>query len=241
MPTQGEGAMLWTIMKRKINFVKRKYGHKVPKAVEYIKWIVLLCSIFAIIIIQLTEWRPFGSSNRHEAINEILLNLSYSYLAAMLFHIVMVYIPGLQRKIIFRRQIECAFAEIRICIGQCVSGVYMYDLRTISQSSVSRRRFVKEFCEKNLTSPCDYLDLLNKNVIKISSQIGFLITLKEYLTDKELNILLKTKASVLLTEPLRPTDYIVDEHGVKHELPNSNQARMGKSIHEIYKLYKQLK
>ena len=151
----------------------------------------------------------------------------------------MVYIPGQYRKRILRRQIECAFAEIKICIGQCIVGVYMYDLRTISQSPVSRRRFVREFCEKDLATPCDYLDLLNKNAFKISTKIGFLLTLMEYLTDQELNILMKTKASAFLTEPIRPIDYIVDDHGVKHKSPNSNQARIGKSIHDIYKLYKQ--
>lgn len=117
----------------------------------------------------------------------------------------------------------------------------MYDFRTISQNSVSRRRFVREFCEKDLTPPCDYLDLLNQNAIKISTQIGFLLTLKEYLRDQELNILMTTKASAFLTEPIRPIDYIVDDHGVKHILPNSNQERIGKSIHDIYKLYKQFK
>lgn len=228
-------------IKKNLSFAKRKYGDKALEVAEYIKWIVALCSIFAIVTIQLTEWRPLGSANRHEAINEIILNLSYSYLAAIFFHIVMVYIPGLYRKRILRRQIECAFTEIKICIGQCIRGVYMYDLRTISQSPVSRRRFVKEFCKRNLATPCDYLDLLNQNAIKISTQIGFLLTLMEYLTDQELNILMTTKASAFLTEPIRPTDYIVDEYDVKYEIPNSNQARIGKSIHDIYKLYKQFK
>ena len=228
-------------IKKNLSFVKRKYGDKALEVAEYIKWIVALCSIFAIVTIQLTEWRPLGSASRHEAINEIILSLSYSYLAAIFFHIVMVYIPGQYRKRILRRQIECAFAEIKICIGQCIGGVYMYDLRTISQSPVSRRRFVREFCEKDLTHPCDYLDLLNQNAIKISTQIGFLLTLMEYLTDQELKILMTTKASAFLTEPIRPIDYIVDDHGVKHILPNSNQERIGKSIHDIYKLYKQIK
>ena len=228
-------------IKRIFNFLKRRYGYKALEVVEYIKWIVALCSVFAIVTIQLTEWRPLGSASRHEAINEIILNLSYSYLAAIFFHIVMEYIPGLHRKRIFRRQIECAFAEIKTCIGQCVRGVYMYDFRPLSQNSVSRRRFVREFCEKDLSTPCDYLNLLDKNIIKISTQIGFLLTLKEYLTDQELNILMTTKASAFLTEPIRPTDYIVDEYDVKHEIPNSNQERIGKSIHDIYKLYKQIK
>lgn len=67
-------------IKKNLSFVKRKYGDKALEVAEYIKWFVALCSIFAIVTIQLTEWRPLGSASRHEAINEIILNLSYSYL-----------------------------------------------------------------------------------------------------------------------------------------------------------------
>ena len=93
-------------IKKNLSLVKRKYGDKVLEVAEYIKWIVALCSIFAIVTIQLTEWRPLGSASRHEAINEIILNLSYSYLAAIFFHIAMVYIPGQYRKRRLRRQIS---------------------------------------------------------------------------------------------------------------------------------------
>ena len=93
-------------IKKNLSFVKRKYGDKALEVAEYIKWIVALCSIFAIVTIQLTEWRSLGSASRHEAINEIILNLSYSYLAAIFFHIAMVYIPGQYRKRILRRQIS---------------------------------------------------------------------------------------------------------------------------------------
>ena len=93
-------------IKKNLSFVKRKYGDKALEVAEYIKWIVALCSISAIVTIQLTEWRPLGSANRHEAINEIILNLSYSYLAAIFFHIAMVYIPGQYRKRILRRQVS---------------------------------------------------------------------------------------------------------------------------------------
>jgi hypothetical protein len=61
---------------------------------------------------------------------------------------------------------------------------------------------------------------------------------KDELTDSEINILLTIKGSAFLTEPIRPKDYIEDEHGNIHQIPNSNQREIATSIYHIYKLLK---
>lgn len=223
---------------KKINLIFRKYECYILKLIEVLKCVVAVCSIASIVIIQLTEWRPFVVANRCEAINAIILNLSYSYLAAIFFHVVMVFVPGLYRKRIIRRQITCDFAEISIYIKQCIRGVYMYDLNHSKTALISRKKFVQEFCEKDLTTTCDYLTLLNRNISKISTKVDFLLGFKDELTDSEINILLTIKGSAFLTELIRPKDYIEDEHGNIHQIPNSNQREIATSIYYIYKLLK---
>lgn len=194
---------------------------------------VCIFSIVAILTIQLTEWRPFGFAEKAEEINAIILNLSYSYLAAVIFYIIMDCLPKLHRKRIMRRKITIYLSRMKNAILQCIKDVELYSFEH-NKHLLLRPDFVRLFSEKNLTPPCDYLTVLEKKAIEIKLLIECLFTFQDYLSDEEINKLLIIRDSLFLTQPIRPKDYIEDENGGKIELPGSNQEEMAKDIYNIY-------
>lgn len=221
--------------------IRSMHKRKCLGMIVYLKWFVAACFALAIIVIQLTEWRPFGYSVKGKEINSIILNLSYSYWAAIFFHMCMVYIPGLHRKKIMRFKIEYYLSKLYSSIRQCINGVYLLSFDYRYNMHIPRKKFLDEFCSKDMTPPCDYLTILEKKSCEIRMLIDSLIELREYLTDEEVHKLLLIMDTPFLTEKIRPREYIESEEGVKTELPNSNQNEMAKSIYHLYKQIKTLR
>ena len=222
-------------------YIKSMHKRMCLCMIEYLKWFVAACFALSIFIIQLTEWRPFGYSEKGDEINSIILNLAYSYLAAIFFHLCMVFIPSLHRKKIMRFKIEYYLSKLYSSIRQCVNGVYLLSYDHQNNMHVPRKKFLDEFCSKDMTPPCDYLMILEKKSCEIKMLIDSLVELREYLTDKEVHILLLIMDAPFLTEKIRPREYIESEDGVKTELTNNNQNEIAKSIYYLYKQIKTLR
>ena len=77
------------------------------------------------------------------------------------------------------------------------------------------------------------LELLESSRAQIKIFVESALFFQEYLSEKELDNLLKIKESLFLREPIRPIEYIDDEQ--RTEIPN-NQRDMAKSIYDIYEL-----
>ena len=209
------------------------------KGLNIFCFIIAFFSAAAIYIILLTEWRPFGLAEKAQEINTIIVNLSYSLLAATIFHVVINYLPEYFRNKIMREKINLNLERIKYLIQQCVSDIDLYSFH-FNIKIPSKEIFIKQFSNKDLTPPCDYLTLLKRNNLEINSLIDFLLIISEFLSDDEIRTLFKIKDSLFLTTPIDPKDYIQNEYGTQIETPN-NQEKIAESIYDIYELIKKLK
>ncbi len=160
-------------------------------------------SMAAILIIQLTGWRPFGFAEKAEEINTIILNPSYSYLAAVFFYLVMNYIPKLQRKKIMRRRIDSYLSRMKSAIQRCIKDINLYSFEP-NKPFLPKFEFIKQFSEMDLTPSSEYLNILKKEAHEINLLVDSLLTIQDFLFDEEINKLLMIKDSLFLTHPIRP-------------------------------------
>ena len=117
-----------------------------------------LFSMVAIFVIQLTGWRPFGFAERADEINSIIVNLSYSYLAAVIFYIIVNYLPQIHRHKIMRHMIKSYLIRMKNTMQRCIKGINLYSLKQ-NEKFPSKEHFIKQFGEKDLAPPCDYLNI----------------------------------------------------------------------------------
>lgn len=211
-------------------------GKKFYGFLNILGWIVCGITIASIAILQLTDWRPLGEAVRYEEINEIILNLSYSYLAAYMFYIVMNWLPGLRRKSIVKSYTKYHLLKIREHISICTNSQHLYALSGRKSYAgyapyQSREEFIAEFGEAQLLN----LDIIESSRVKIKQLVDSILIFVEYLSEEELENLLKVKESLFLKESIRPIEYADEEQ--KTEIPN-NQRDMAESIYHIYELIK---
>lgn len=211
---------------------------KLYKFFRILGWIVCAIAIASIGILQLTDWRPLGEAVRYKEINEIILNLSYSYLAAYIFYIVMNLLPSLKRRSIIKSYLKYHKSRIRELITICINIQHPFSSLGRENNPYigynaqqSREEFLKEFCEKELT----HLKLLESSRIQINTLVDSALFFQEFLSEKELENLLRIKKSSFLKDSVRPIEYTDDENRV--EIPN-NQREMVVSIYDIYELIK---
>ena len=208
------------------------------KAFRIIGRVVCCIAMASIGVLQLTDWRPLGEAVRYEEINEIILNLSYSYLAAYIFYIVVEWLPSLKRKSVIKSYIKYHISKIREHISICTN--IQYRFAYLGQENKpyigykpykSRKVFVREFGAKELHG----LELLESSRAQIKIFVESALFFQEYLSEKELDNLLKIKESLFMKESIRPIEYTIDEQ--RTEIPN-NQRDMARSIYDIYELIK---
>lgn len=209
------------------------------KNLNVLCFIIGFCSAATIYIILLTEWRPFGFAEKAQEINTIIVNLSYSLLAATIFHVVINFLPEYYRNKIMHKKINLNLERIKYLTQQCIRDIELYSFN-FNNKIPTRESFIKQFSSKDLTQPCDYLTILKRNNLEINSLIDFLLIIQEFLSNKEIYTLFKMKDSLFLTTPISPKDYIQDEYGKQIETPN-NQEKIAESIYNIYELIKTIK
>ena len=73
-----------------------------------------------------------------------------------------------------------------------------YDLYMGNELISDNDRF--QFSSKDLTLPCDYLSILQRNKIELNLLVDFLLTIQNFLSDKEFYNLLIIKDSLFLME-----------------------------------------
>ena len=141
-------------------------------------WFLSACSIVCIYIINFTEWRPLGTADKYEEVNDVIVNLSYSYLAATIFHIVMIVLPELRRKKIMRNKIRSYFSRMKSAIKISITHIHLYSLKLKDYRILPKEEFLVKFSKKDLNSPCDYLNLLKHTRTEINLLIESLLTIQ---------------------------------------------------------------
>ena len=86
--------------------MKKKYA-------DCLFWLVMLSCIACIGLLELTEWRPFGSANNAKGINNSLLTLSYSFVAAGLFYFLNDRLPTRFRRRVAKAHVKREMRQLR--------------------------------------------------------------------------------------------------------------------------------
>lgn len=207
---------------------------KLNNLFRHLGFILLLFSLASICVIKLTEWRFNVSINKHCEINEIIVNISYSYIAAFIFHLVVNEFPKKQRENIMRRKVNAYMKIIRSSIRNCIMSINAFRLDD-KISVPTKEEFVKSFSEMKLTQNSFYITSINRIRSEIKLKVEQILVIQDCLSDKELDVLLSINDSLFLTEDIRPTEYI-NAGDCEHEIPGSNQKEIGKSIYRINEL-----
>lgn len=203
---------------------------------RHLGYTLFLCSVASIYVIKLTEWRFNIFINKYDEINDIILNLSYSYIAAMTFHLVINVFPGKHREKIMRRKVNAYMRIIRSSIHSCIMSIFLF---CFDDKEPSKDEFIKRFGEQELSPNDIRLTVINSKRSVIMMKVEQILVVQDYLTDKELEVLLSIKDSLFLTKDIRPTEYIKDGN-IKQKIPGSNQREIGESIYRIYELIRSI-
>ena len=106
----------------KNNTISKLLGWLLKYSDWYI-WTIALACLYAILQIKLDFAFWIGNSERADAYNEILTNLSYSYLAGFIFFLLTVTLPHWKMKTKVRKALEGKANAIRSNYKACVESV----------------------------------------------------------------------------------------------------------------------
>ena len=88
--------------------------------ISIILYLLTLSSGYIILTIGLGWFWTIGSCENADRINQVLLNLSYSYIAGWIFYLLVTYFPEMQRKITLRPAIQLKIEDLRKQINACI-------------------------------------------------------------------------------------------------------------------------
>ncbi len=177
------------------------------KLIKTIIWLLSLLSIYSILYIGLGILWSIGYSSNYERINTVIINLSYSYFAGLIFYIFVSYLPYLNRKIKFKPIIQDKINNLYNQINACVVSfqsdtdrdlIKDIDYDKLEKLIVSNSMYSKSFYGKQTGIAMDNFLFLNQTRGRIFSLIESILQYKEYLPNETIVKIEKIKDSTYL-------------------------------------------
>lgn len=179
---------------------------------------------------------PSESLEVAQATNRIILALSYSYIAAVIFHIVVVFFPfkARQRSIgpLLNHMLFQLTGKIRLAYEVPIS---IFSTRLVPYT---KEEYVSMFASMDMYEYCIYpkgmtkLERLESLRNDINDSLTLLLTYREYLNENVFRFLNEVAASSFMVCDIIPFNSDRDEL-------DNNQRDMGESIYAIRELSKQ--
>lgn len=207
------------------------------------KWCILAILALAICIDIEFELLliPTCSDTTAKATNNIILALSYSYIAAAIFYYLVNVLPFERRLFIIRPLLEANICEIAEHIHVCKEVIMPFS--SISDKKYSKEEYAQKFEDANLYSPC----FLNKNKSKkkhledlradIKSEANLILTYREYMTDEQFRFVNTVLNSYFIKNGVRPYPKVDTKFRKDFD---SNQYEIGACIYDLYEYSKTL-
>lgn len=213
---------------------------KIDKVLSYIPtWTWILLALIALTTSVTIEFEfmliPCNSAIIAKGTNNIALALSYSYIAAVVFHLMVNELPQYRRKMILKPLLDTNVLkiceEIRLCI-ECV-----IPLKHICDRKYSKTEFVQRFEEENFheayfwgngISKKEYLEERRK---KITQSAYLVLSYREYISEKLFLFLNDVLNSTFIMQGIRdyPNVNLLDRIGY-----DDNQREIGECIYNLY-------
>lgn len=212
-------------------------------------WIILILLVSSLIIylIQFTEVR-IGSHVKAYEINCILLNTSYSILAAALFYLVIDFIPNYTKSKSIRCIINNDFKRLTNITSSCIFILYKplsFENDGINTHIPTEDNFVNNFKNMNLhdsiftNTKISKLEYANTYRDSMESLIYQMLQYREYLNSEQIKSLSSIINSKFLTVKITPIEYDIPNSSRIYK--DNNQEEIGQSLYQIYNVLRKLK
>ncbi|MFT0319272.1 hypothetical protein ACMSEZ_07290 [Bacteroides thetaiotaomicron] len=174
------------------------------KIISIILYLLTLSSGYIILTIGLGWFWTIGSCENADRINQVLLNLSYSYIAGWIFYLLVTYFPEMQRKITLRPAIQLKIEDLRKQINACIQ-TFAKNEDWHLVDTITREQLVQLITNADMYANSYYASIVGfqqnhlqflhatrSNVFELIEQILFY---KEYLSAEQLLLLEKIQDS----------------------------------------------
>lgn len=174
------------------------------KIISIILYLLTLSSGYIILTIGLGWFWTIGSCENADRINQVLLNLSYSYIAGWIFYLLVTYFPEMQRKITLRLALQLKIEDLRQQINACIQ-TFAKDEDWHLVDTITKEQLIRLITNANMYANSYYASIVGfqqnhlqflhatrSNVFELIEQILFY---KEYLSAEQLLLLEKIQDS----------------------------------------------
>lgn len=199
---------------------------------------LVLISSCVVLVIELTNWRPFGYSSIADNVNRFLATLSYSIIGANLFYCFNEYIPSLSKKYVSKEHVSHQLWKIKEQIRLLIE----MDLHPfcLERKRITEEGYIADFESTDLNEISPFgnnnskADVINKRtdtIVRICNEL--LSSYLNVLTENQLGFISVLFASPIVRVGLKPT--IWDENNEPVIGYDDNQREIGKCIYFLYK------
>ena len=201
---------------------------------QIIAKLFLFFSIVCIMIIELTDLRPFGVAYNADGINRIILTRSYSYTAAYLFYFLHDWLPMRYRRRIAQNYVEREMRQLKELLRLCM--LLLYPFSSISETDLSKDKFMEIVGRKDLMAPSiigsksiiEQLNIYKKDITDISESL--MSSYNDAMSDKEIKFVDGLLNSCFIANNISPINFdLPDEY--TDSFPN-NQWDICESIYD---------
>ncbi len=204
---------------------------------QIIAIVFLFLSIVCIIIIELTNLRPFGVAYNADGINRIILTLSYSYTAAYIFYFLHDWWPMRFRRRIAQNYVEREMRQIKELLRLCIC--LLYPFSSISETDLSKDKFMEIVGQTDLMEPSfvgsktiiEQLNTYKKEITGISESL--MSSYKGTMSRKEIKFIDQLLNSFFIANNINPINFELQDEYI--DIYPNNQLNVCESIYHMYK------
>lgn len=194
-----------------------------------------LLALFAFLLCLDIEFKKFIISCNNcnsNAFNNVVLALSYSYIAAALFHLIVNVIPFRKRKITITSFLRTQLFSIKERLRSCKTIINPFEFK-----KVSREEFCKKFSNENLhekyafdNSKTKY-KRLEELRFEVLDGVNVMLTYREYFDDDLFVLLNEILNSEFIINGIIPFPDVEEKDRIGYE---DNQSAIGSCIYDLY-------
>lgn len=184
---------------------------------------------------------PCCSYNLATAVNKIVLALSYSYIAAAIFHFIVNVIPYNRRKHMIEPYLVSQLWRIHDKFRLCKETVTPFT--SVIGIEYSKQEFSQKLADTNLFEDCNLgkgksklmqLEEIRDSIIDISINV---LSYREFLNDKYFQYINKVLSSSFISNGIYPYPDVEIKERIGYD---SNQYEIGECIYDLYEYSKMI-
>lgn len=215
--------------------------------IRIILWILSFLCFYAILNIGLGKLWTIGYSENYEKINNVLINLSYSYIAGLIFYIFVSYLPNKIRiekfKPIIKRKVDNLYNQINGCVVTFQSAtdgdlIHNINLESLTRLIVGNSLYSISYYGNLTGISMDNFLFLNSTRSKVFELLESLLQYRDFMTNETVTIIEDIKDAkyfhLIKRYETTPTMKLMYDHAKYKE-------EISKELYQVIELVKVLK